>query len=688
MTTLAAKLVSDEKTSLAMDDSAPVLAGGNPGMAKISTWKTSLAVREIFDNTTAFAAATIDAGVDIVITGGYTAFGDGGGATYMRVVSEPSHSLKVQSTDTAWWEIVKDPAGINLFQTGAVGDGATDDLTKVEAADAHGSERIIVPDGIFVSSALPSTLGTRFEGPGHLKVNGQHRGRMFSYIDAEQTGTTNTGWTTQFDGDNSHSPIQIDVQYEDDVSDPFGAEPTETFDAVADVNPATDSITITSHPYTVADKVLLDDLGNTVPTGLTDDTIYFIIDVDANTIKLAATAALATAGTPIDITADGVGNNSLHGTLWSVRTEIVPAFAQLRIGADVGHNNSNTQNGPGRSGALLFRAKVSHDGQGDGVCYNAEAFVSNTKSGSTHFLANPAVVLYNGGMVAGAHGALLNCTEFSMVATVDGVDYDAAAIGAVYNMTRNNDTGAKEAGWDGIRIQSKGTTAIDDAFRVAGKCNVGFDTSRMTTGDAAMAMKTTQRIYMDSSNAGTEFGTTLGDSYIGHAGGGIVQVAGGVTMAKVTSTELQLTPASGAPVILRMTGGGTQFSHMGVSGNVAFFGAGSSASDTVNVTIMTAAAGTENSTATFTSSAALDLLLTTGEYRINGTRVMDAQKTGWTTDPTGTKTRTTFAAFAGQTISGSYVQTEVQNIDDEVKIHAERLAALIVDLRAHGMIGA
>lgn len=53
---------------------------------------------------------------------------------------------------------------------------------------------------------------------------------------------------------------------------------------------------------------------------------------------------------------------------------------------------------------------------------------------------------------------------------------------------------------------------------------------------------------------------------------------------------------------------------------------------------------------------------------------------GWGT-PTGTLTRTTYATFAGQTISASPTQTEVQNIDDHVKILSERVAALISDLK-------
>jgi len=53
---------------------------------------------------------------------------------------------------------------------------------------------------------------------------------------------------------------------------------------------------------------------------------------------------------------------------------------------------------------------------------------------------------------------------------------------------------------------------------------------------------------------------------------------------------------------------------------------------------------------------------------------------GWGT-PTGTFTRTTYATYAGQDISTTPTETEVQNIDDHVRILSERLAALISDLK-------
>lgn len=71
------------------------------------------------------------------------------------------------------------------------------------------------------------------------------------------------------------------------------------------------------------------------------------------------------------------------------------------------------------------------------------------------------------------------------------------------------------------------------------------------------------------------------------------------------------------------------------------------------------------------------------------TSILDAvlkdQTTAWAT-PTGTFARTTFASYAGQTVSAVPTQAEVQSIDDAVKGLSERLAALISDLRGNGVL--
>lgn len=83
----------------------------------------------------------------------------------------------------------------------------------------------------------------------------------------------------------------------------------------------------------------------------------------------------------------------------------------------------------------------------------------------------------------------------------------------------------------------------------------------------------------------------------------------------------------------------------------------------------------------------IQLTETSDSYKVGSDNVVGSRKTGWAA-PTGTATRTTFATYAGQDVTDPPTETEVQNIDDHVKILSERLKALIDDLTSHGLIGA
>lgn len=76
---------------------------------------------------------------------------------------------------------------------------------------------------------------------------------------------------------------------------------TKTFTAPGDV--ATDVLTVTGHGYVTGDQVVINDNGNTAPTGLTHGTVYYVIRLTVNTISLATSYALALAGTAASITA-------------------------------------------------------------------------------------------------------------------------------------------------------------------------------------------------------------------------------------------------------------------------------------------------------------------------------------------------------------------------------------------------
>jgi hypothetical protein len=85
--------------------------------------------------------------------------------------------------------------------------------------------------------------------------------------------------------------------------------------ATGDISAAADTITLTAHPFETGDQIFTSATTTRIsatalgsPIGLT--TPIFAIKIDANTIKIAATKALALAGTADDITSAGSGTHT------------------------------------------------------------------------------------------------------------------------------------------------------------------------------------------------------------------------------------------------------------------------------------------------------------------------------------------------------------------------------------------
>jgi hypothetical protein len=203
--------------------------------------------------------------------------------------------------------------------------------------------------------------------------------------------------------------------------------------------------------------------------------------------------------------------------------------------------NQNTNSNVGRTAVCAYRTKVDNYGQGDAMAYNATAFVTGTKAGSTDFLANPAAVLFAGDLNAGADGVYLN--PYETIASDSG--YDVGCFGIVNNFNRTNATGAKSAVWGGYRAQNIGAASCDAMFSATGKWVTGLDFS-MATLDfgaslAAVSLKAGQRIYFNntalaSGTLDANYRTTVfNNDYIHYSGSSIIIVAG-------NSPSLQIGP--------------------------------------------------------------------------------------------------------------------------------------------------
>jgi len=122
-------------------------------------------------------------------------------------------------------------------------------------------------------------------------------------------------------------------------------------------NATNDQLTSAGHGYTASgqDSVTLDNEGGALPSGLAKGLIYWIIYVDANTVKLATSQALAIAGTAIDFTTNGTGTHTL------VRNSTSPGTANLWTWAEITARNSATEVVVTIRGESLTNASASKD---------------------------------------------------------------------------------------------------------------------------------------------------------------------------------------------------------------------------------------------------------------------------------------------------------------------------------------
>src|SRR5690606_6279390 len=86
---------------------------------------------QVFDSAVAASLAVIKPTINSIRTGGHALVGDKGDAIYRRVLTEPTHAGKFQSSDGAWWELAEKVVTPQMF--GAKADGVTDDTDAILA---------------------------------------------------------------------------------------------------------------------------------------------------------------------------------------------------------------------------------------------------------------------------------------------------------------------------------------------------------------------------------------------------------------------------------------------------------------------------------------------------------------------------------------------------------------------------
>ncbi len=89
--------------------------------------------KRLQDTRTTAIAESFPVNVQFVETSGYSSVGDGGGALYKRVASEPTHAGKFQSADGTWWELSEQFPNNRMF--GAKVDGVRRDYTILNTGE-------------------------------------------------------------------------------------------------------------------------------------------------------------------------------------------------------------------------------------------------------------------------------------------------------------------------------------------------------------------------------------------------------------------------------------------------------------------------------------------------------------------------------------------------------------------------
>ncbi len=158
-----------------------------------------------------------------------------------------------------------------------------------------------------------------------------------------------------------------------------GFVPTVTQQGGYNIDVTANTITLANHGFTTTQAVTLTTTG-TLPNPLLTATTYYIIAVDANTLKLATSSANALSGTAIDITTVGTGTHTItpsgtvpvmHALLGNGNRTFSPYAMTALVGGTPTHITSGDLN---RDGIIDLVARDSADntisiliGNGDGT---------------------------------------------------------------------------------------------------------------------------------------------------------------------------------------------------------------------------------------------------------------------------------------------------------------------------------
>lgn len=252
--------------------------------------------------------------------------------SYLLDTKSPGNSIDLFSLQAIYSNAT---TGAKTFTSGLQ---EVDRITFAAKASTTNGDYFVVNDYLGASWAVAlDTLGTGAATPtGAAWVAIPTANKVYTDISSATTGTdvellvatainALTGFTAVITTGNSTTHLDCTAVFAGVVVTPAvysraGAAGTgsvtfsiTTAGTASKVNPVANTVTITSHGQKVGSKGQMT-TSSALPTGLSTSTDYFIIVVDANTIKFATSLVNAVAGTAIALTSSGVGTQTFTPT--------------------------------------------------------------------------------------------------------------------------------------------------------------------------------------------------------------------------------------------------------------------------------------------------------------------------------------------------------------------------------------
>lgn len=192
-------LNGDGDYQLLIDAGAAAAAAQSASAAELARDQAQAAASSVspteFPSIAAAEALTPVSASDFIRVSGYTTAGDGGGALYKKVASEPAHAGKFSITlddgvTEVWYELAETVVDIRM--TGAIQDPGTDltDSTPAFEAAWSVSKEVRVPEGRFVVSQLEPPEGTTIYFAGVGATTLKQKANVQSEFSVEGSGST------------------------------------------------------------------------------------------------------------------------------------------------------------------------------------------------------------------------------------------------------------------------------------------------------------------------------------------------------------------------------------------------------------------------------------------------------------------------------------------------------------------